>query len=86
MVKGIISDMLNLNFEFVCSSKESGYEKNKAHHFITKVMVSSLRVNGASYADCHYNGNLPTRKGMGFSSLETRSLYHFVYKLILMIL
>lgn len=75
--------MLNLNLEFVCSFKECGYEKNKAHHFITKVTVNSLNVNGASYAVCHYNGNLPTRKGMGFSSLETRSLYHFVYKLIL---
>lgn len=57
-----------------------------AYHFITKVIASGLRVDGASYAVCHYNGNLPTHEGMGFSSLETRSLYHYVYKLILMIL
>lgn len=55
-----------------------------AYHFITKVIANGLKVDGASYAVCHYNGNLPTRKGMEFSSLETRSLYHFVYKLILM--
>lgn len=49
--------------------------------FITKVIAIVLKIDGASYAVCHYNGNLPTHKGMGSSSLETRSLYHFVYKL-----
>ena len=40
---------------------------------------------GVSYAVCHDNGNLPTLQGMGSSSLETRLLYHFVYKTNLMI-
>ena len=48
-------------------------------------MDNLLKVDGASYAVCHDNGNLPTLKGMGFSSLETRLLYHFVYKTNLMI-
>lgn len=57
------------------------------YHFITKSTERLLKVEGgASYAVCHYNGNLPTHKGMGFSSLETRLLYHFVYKTNLMIL
>ena len=41
---------------------------------------------GASYAVCHDNGNLPTHEGMGSGALETRLLYHFVYKPNLMIL
>lgn len=56
-----------------------------ASHFITKLMSHLLKVDGASYAVCYDNGNLPTLKGMGSSSLETRSLYHFVYKTNLMI-
>ena len=56
-----------------------------ASHFITKLMGNLLKVDGASYAVCHDNGNLPTLQGMGSSSLETRSLYHFVYKTNLMI-
>lgn len=46
MSKGIISDMLNLNLGPACSFKESGYKKNETHHFITKVTVNSLNVNG----------------------------------------
>lgn len=69
-----------------CLYKDIEYEANKTYHFITKVIVVALKINGgASYAVCHYNGNLPTHKGMGFSELETRSLYHFVYKLNLLI-
>lgn len=48
-------------------------------------MDNLLKVDGGSYAVCHDNGNLPTLQGMGSSSLETRSLYHFVYKTNLMI-
>ena len=46
-----------------------------AYHFITKSMETFWKVDGASYAVCHYNGNLPTHEGMGVSALETRLLY-----------
>lgn len=57
-----------------------------AYHFITKSMETFWKVDGVSYAVCHYNGNLPTCEGMGVRALETRLLYHFVYKPNLMIL
>lgn len=63
---------------YSCNGK--GYEEIKAHHFITKVITRILNVRVASYAECHYIGNLPTCKRMGNSGLETRSLYHFMYK------
>lgn len=55
------------------------------YHFITKLMECLLKVDGASYAVCHYNGNLPTHEGMRYGALETRLLYHFVYKPNLMV-
>jgi hypothetical protein len=42
------------------------------------------KLMGASYAVCHYNGNLPTHEGVGISALEARLLYHFIYKPSLM--
>ncbi len=83
MSKRIISDMSSLNLGNLCLKNTKENKENKAYHFITKVRDNCLNVYGASYAVCHYNGNLPTHEGMGFSSLGTRSLYHFVYKLIL---
>lgn len=70
---------LYLEISYSCNGKE--YHEIKVYHFITKVTENRLNVYGASYAVCHYNGNLPTHKWMRSSSLETRSLYHFVYKL-----
>lgn len=85
MNKMINSNKCDLLLENHSLCKGVGYGENMAYNFITKVIVVTLKINGASYAVCHYNGNLPTHKGMGFSELETRSLYHFVYKLNLMI-
>lgn len=81
----INSDKQNQCFE-ICRSYESAEEeKGKSPHFITKVTDVKWNIDGASYAVCHYNGNLPTHEGMGYGALETRLLYHFIYKPNLMI-
>ena len=82
----INSDKQNQYFETCRSYESAEEEKGKFLHFITKVTDVNWNIDGASYAVCHYNGNLPTHKGMGSGALETRLLYHFVYKPNLMIL
>lgn len=69
----------------ICRSFASSQEEgNNTHHFITKVMESLLRVDGASYAFCHYNGNLPTREGSGMWCARNSLTCYFVYKPIIM--
>ena len=47
-------------------------KKRKASpHFITKVTDVKWNIDGASYAVCHHNGNLPTHEGMD-TVLETQ--------------
>lgn len=82
----INSDKQNQCFETCRSYESAEEEKGKSPHFITKVTDVKWNIDGASYAVCHYNGNLPTHEGMGVCALETRLLYHFVYKPNLMIL
>lgn len=59
MDNGIISYSKNFRTGISHSLADSQEDENDAHNFITKVMESLLRVDGASYAFCHYNGTCP---------------------------
>lgn len=59
----INSDKQNQCFETCRSYESAEEEKGKSPHFITKVTDVKWNIDGASYAVCHYNGNLPTHEG-----------------------
>ena len=65
MRNGINSDKQNQCFETCRSYESAEEEKGKHPHFITKVTDVKWNIDGASYAVCHYNDNLPTHKGDG---------------------
>jgi len=72
MDNGIISYSKNFRTGISHSLADSQEDENDAHNFITKVMESLLRVDGVSYAFCHYNGTCPPARGVGTGALETR--------------